>query len=115
MASPTTKSQSHSQSRTCLCSLTKHPGSFKCSRHRRSNQPPKPAPGPRATSVISSSNYRELALIARTNPHKVFLLLVVKPSRPSGVNMQRRRNFQPKPSRFYLLNSNRNELGVSVS
>ncbi|KAL4319760.1 hypothetical protein GQ457_18G011750 [Hibiscus cannabinus] len=115
MASPT-KSQSLSQTRTCLCSPTKHPGSFKCIRHRRSNQqPPKPVSSRRATAVVASSKYKELALIARANPHKAFLLQGVKPSRPSGVNMRRRRNFQPKPSRFFLLNGNRNGLEVSLS
>ncbi|GMI83970.1 hypothetical protein like AT5G11090 [Hibiscus trionum] len=100
-----------SPSRTCMCSPTRHPGSFKCSRHRRSNHPPKPAPGRRA----ASSNYRELALIAGANPHKAFLLQAVRSSRSSGVNMQRRRSFQPKPSRFYLLYGNRNGSGVSLS
>ncbi|KAE8723110.1 Detected protein of unknown function [Hibiscus syriacus] len=110
-ASPNTKSHT----RTCLCSPTKHPGSFKCSQHRRFNHPPAPVPARRATAVRAWSNYRELVLIAGANPHRAFLLQGAKPSRSSAVNTQRRRNFQPKLSRFYLLNANRNGLGVSVS
>ncbi|KAE8687896.1 Detected protein of unknown function [Hibiscus syriacus] len=110
MASPSTKSHT----RTCLCSPTKHPGSFKCSQHRRSNHPPAPVSARRATTVRAWSNYRELVTRAGANSHKEFLLQGVKPSRSSAVSMQRRRNFQPKPSRFYLLNGNRNGLGVSV-
>ncbi|KAE8680965.1 Detected protein of unknown function [Hibiscus syriacus] len=99
-ASPSTTSHA----RTCLCSQTKHPGSFKCSQHRRSNHPPALVPARRATAVRAWLNYREIVLIAGANPHKAFLHQGVKPSRSTAISMQRRRNFQPKPYRFYLLN-----------
>ncbi|KAK8669175.1 hypothetical protein V6N13_106612 [Hibiscus sabdariffa] len=106
MASPNTKSHSA----TWLCSPTKHPASFKFSsrRHRYLNRPPVPVPRSR---VRASSNYKGLALIAKANCSKAFLPQALKSSRPSVVCMQRRRNFQPKPSRFYLLNANRNGSG----
>ncbi|KAK8698414.1 hypothetical protein V6N13_114533 [Hibiscus sabdariffa] len=101
MASPNTKTHSG----TWLCSPTKHPASFKCSSrpHRYLNHPPVPMPMPMPRGGVSAS-----ALMAKANCSKAFLLQALKPSRPS---MQRRRNFQPKPSRFYLLNANRNGSG----
>ncbi|GMI88616.1 hypothetical protein like AT5G20370 [Hibiscus trionum] len=111
----TVSTNTMSQSPTCLCSSTNHPGSFKCSPHRHLNHPPVPVPRRRTTAVRSSSNYKGLALIAKANSTKAVLLRALKSSRSSVVNVQRRRNFQPKPSRFYLLNSNRNGSGVSLS
>ncbi|XVF88258.1 hypothetical protein PTKIN_Ptkin19aG0035300 [Pterospermum kingtungense] len=102
-------SNSKSQSRTCLCSPTKHPGSFRCILHRNFNNKP---PGRRTRVITVSSNHRELAAVAKANSIKAFLRQIIK---PSSHQMQRRRNFQPKPSRFCLLNGNTNGLWVAVS
>ncbi|KAE8126165.1 hypothetical protein FH972_020909 [Carpinus fangiana] len=93
-------SRSQATSRTCLCAPTTHPGSFRCSVHR-SPRPGRPSAG-RAV--------RELAVIAKANSFRAFLLQMIK---PSSHDLQRRRNFQPKPSRFCLINSNTD--GVPVS
>ncbi|KAL1167343.1 hypothetical protein V6Z11_A05G012900 [Gossypium hirsutum] len=89
MATKTASSpSSKSQARTCLCSPTTHPGSFRCSLHRNFNKPP-------------------------TGRSRAALLLQI--IKPSSHDLQRRRNFQPKPSRFCMLNGNRNGFGVAVS
>ncbi|KAB2019242.1 hypothetical protein ES319_D08G284600v1 [Gossypium barbadense] len=86
------------QSRTCLCSPTKHPGSFKCSCHRHSNEPV--SSGCRTVPVCAAFlNYRGLGSIKKTNFNTVNLLQMVNPSSRSRVDMQRIRNFQPEPSR----------------
>ncbi|XP_052490870.1 uncharacterized protein LOC105793750 [Gossypium raimondii] len=61
------------QSRTCLCSPTKHPGSFKCSCHRHSNEPV--SSGCRTVPVCAAFlNYRGLGSIKKTNFNTVNLL-----------------------------------------
>lgn len=81
-------SKSQPPKRICYCSPTTHPGSFRCKLHKN---------GQKSYSRRSSS-YWELAKIAKVNSLKVFLLQIIKPSRH---DLQRRRTFQPKPSRFY--------------
>ncbi|KAJ4709693.1 Serine-rich protein-related [Melia azedarach] len=88
--------------RACLCSPTSHPGSFRCSIHRN-NQ--------RSSSIRRRSNRSwELAMTAKADPVKAFLLQIIK---PSSHDLQRRRNFQPRPTRFCLMYGNTN--GVTVS
>ncbi|XVE98447.1 hypothetical protein REPUB_Repub03eG0107400 [Reevesia pubescens] len=108
MASKNTSSNSNKlQTRTCLCSPTSHPGSFRCSWHRNFNKP-----SCRTKVVRVSPSHWELAVVAKANSIKAILLQIIK---PSSHDMQRRRNFQPKPSRFCLLNGNSNGFGVAVS
>ncbi|GMH04583.1 hypothetical protein Nepgr_006423 [Nepenthes gracilis] len=84
--------------RTCLCSPTKHPGSFRCNFHRKT-------PNRRA-----SQNQLDSATISKANSLRALLLQIIK---PSSRDLQRRRNFQPKPSRFYYMNCHGN--GVTLS
>ncbi|XVF47984.1 hypothetical protein PTKIN_Ptkin03bG0154000 [Pterospermum kingtungense] len=107
MASKNASSKAKSQTRTCLCSPTTHPGSFRCSLHRNFNNP-----AGRKRLVRVSPSHWELSVLAKANSIKAFLLQIIK---PSSHDMQRRRNFQPKPSRFCVLNGNRNGFGVAVS
>ncbi|XVE71553.1 hypothetical protein DITRI_Ditri10aG0160400 [Diplodiscus trichospermus] len=107
MSSKNASSNSKSQTRKCLCSPTTHPGSFRCSLHRNFIKPP----GRTRVVGVSQSQW-ELDMVAKQNSSKAFLLQIIK---PSSHDMQRRRNFQPKPSRFCLLNGNRNGFGVAVS
>ncbi|PWA69911.1 hypothetical protein CTI12_AA295320 [Artemisia annua] len=88
--------------RTCLCSPTNHPGSFRCSRHRNLQRVP-------SRRVASRGNSWELAVVAKANSMKTFLRIMIN---PSSRDLQRRRNFQQKPSRFCLLNGNRNRLAA---
>ncbi|OIT08493.1 hypothetical protein A4A49_13909 [Nicotiana attenuata] len=89
--------------RICYCSPTNHPGSFRCKLHKNGRQS--------ARRLSTSSNYWELAKVAKANSLKAFLLQIIK---PSSHDLQRRRNFQPKPSRFSWINNNE-EHGVTVS
>ncbi|KAJ9164535.1 hypothetical protein P3X46_024100 [Hevea brasiliensis] len=93
--------QQSAQGRICLCSPTKHPGSFRCSLHRNFRRVP---------GRSSSSNKGELAVIAKANSLRAFLLQIIK---PSSHDLQRRRNFRPRPSRFCLMNANRDGFAVS--
>ncbi|CAN4113109.1 unnamed protein product [Withania somnifera] len=91
-------SKSQPLKRICYCSPTTHPGSFRCKFHRN---------GQKSYSRRSStSSYWELAKIAKANSLKAFLLQIIK---PSSHDLQRRRNFQPKPSRFFWINNNINQ------
>lgn len=107
-------SKSHSrtnkpQSRTCLCSPTTHPGSFRCSMHKKphrsvSRQIPK-------NPFHCSNSCNEISpMVAKVNSLKAFLLQVIK---PSSHDVHRRKNFQPKPTRFCLMNGNRDAVVVS--
>ncbi|XP_021686307.2 uncharacterized protein LOC110669117 [Hevea brasiliensis] len=93
------------QGRICLCSPTTHPGSFRCSLHRNFHRVPS-----RSTVSGVSSKKWELAVIAKANSMKAFLLQIVK---PSSHDLQRRRNFRPRPTRFCVMNANTD--GVAVS
>ncbi|KAK3221885.1 hypothetical protein Dsin_008910 [Dipteronia sinensis] len=103
MASNYAKSQT--PTRTCLCSPTNHPGSLRCSLHRNRQRSYS-----RSTVRISSSNRGELGVIAKANALKAFLLQIIK---PSSHDLQRRRNFQHRPTRFCLMNANTH--GVAFS
>ncbi|KAJ8437112.1 hypothetical protein Cgig2_016855 [Carnegiea gigantea] len=98
--------------RSCLCSPTTHPGSFRCQLHRNSNSDRLK----KNTNSRIPQEYLEMAVMARANSLKAFLLQMIN---PSSHDLQRRRNFHPKPSRFSLLNNNNstNHLhhGVPVS
>ncbi|CAI9283641.1 unnamed protein product [Lactuca saligna] len=84
-------SSSTSSRRTCLCSPTNHPGSFRCARHRSSS--------PKVGRKLIAEQLNRLD-IKKTNLVKEFLLKIIK---PSSHDIQRRKNFEPKPSRFSVL------------
>ncbi|KAL6331532.1 hypothetical protein AAG906_011472 [Vitis piasezkii] len=91
-------SKPHPATRPCLCSPTTHPGSFRCSLHRNFDRVPSRA------IVRPSSRQWQLEVMAKANSVKAFLLQIIK---PSSHDLQRRRNFKPKPTRFCLMNGNR--------
>ncbi|KAF7152715.1 hypothetical protein RHSIM_Rhsim01G0050900 [Rhododendron simsii] len=99
------KSKSQTTIRTCLCSPSTHPGSFRCRLHRNVHR----VSGRTTRHSASSSNW-ESGLIAKAQSLRAFLLQIIK---PSSHDLQRRRNFQPRPTRFCLMNGNRD--GVAVS
>ncbi|KAJ7951950.1 Serine-rich protein-related [Quillaja saponaria] len=92
-----------SSARTCLCSPTTHPGSFRCSLHRGYRKL-----SPKSTVPVSQSkNIKD----SKIDVIKAFLLQIIK---PSSHDLQRRRNFQPRPTRFCLM-KNTNGDGLAVS
>ncbi|XP_023003805.1 uncharacterized protein LOC111497277 [Cucurbita maxima] len=106
--SANSKLQSVGSSRKCLCSPTTHPGSFRCSFHRNRRK----ASARSSSSSISAitSAQLELTVFAKANAVRAFLLHII---RPSSNDLQRRRNFLPRPSRFCLMNKHGTGLAVS--
>ncbi|XP_064994300.1 pheromone-processing carboxypeptidase KEX1-like [Musa acuminata AAA Group] len=85
-------SKPHSPSRPCLCSPTTHPGSFRCKLHR----------GPRKSSgrSVAHAGSPETKGPAKATSMGGLLMQMI---RPSSHDLRRRRHFQPKPSRFFLM------------
>ncbi|KAJ1382365.1 hypothetical protein SESBI_44281 [Sesbania bispinosa] len=104
-ASSITKSQysqtKTSPSRTCLCSPTNHPGSFRCSMHKK--------PAPRAVVARPLPQSPPSSSV----PHQSLKAILLQIIKPSSNDAHRKKNFQPKPSRFCLMNSNRGAVAVS--
>ncbi|KAH7569115.1 hypothetical protein ACOSP7_012338 [Xanthoceras sorbifolium] len=98
------------QKRTCMCSPTTHPGSFRCSLHKNFNS-------------SSSSNYSpNNRLDARRSAMKNSLVRIggvegdlVKRAlasliRPSSHQQRRRAGFQPRPSRLSIVSKAEDDL-----
>ncbi|KAK9677254.1 hypothetical protein RND81_11G131000 [Saponaria officinalis] len=89
------KSSISTNKRTCLCSPTTHPGSFRCKIHRC---PKKSSSRPPSTRANINNNNGLL---------KAFLLQIISPSRH---DQRRRWAFRPRPTRFRLSISNANNV-----
>ncbi|CAK7338547.1 unnamed protein product, partial [Dovyalis caffra] len=100
---PFPKLRTQQQTRTCLCSPTTHPGSFRCSMHKNFRRV---SAGSRTDRVGSNTKW-ELSVVAKANSFKTILLQIIK---PSSHDLHRRREFQPRPTRFCLMNANRDGL-----
>ncbi|WVZ18690.1 hypothetical protein V8G54_006012 [Vigna mungo] len=95
------KSQPHMK-RACLCSPTTHPGSFRCSLHKRK---------PHRTLPRNSHLFHSSSMPSKPHSLKPFLQQVI--IKPSSQDLHRRKNFHPKPSRFSLMNGNNDAVPVS--
>jgi len=94
--------------RTCMCSPTTHPGSFRCSLHKNSNN----------ASHNQTVSYLPNRLHARRSAMANSLVRIgtvegdwVKRAlsqliRPSSHQQRRRNNFQPRPSRLSIMSKN---------
>ncbi|XP_044484812.1 uncharacterized protein LOC123210492 [Mangifera indica] len=101
--------------RTCACSPTTHPGSFRCALHRRTNNYQSHKTTSSSSSYHSSGrlNYRRSAMtnsLVRIGGVEGEL---VKRSlsaliRPSSHHQRRRAAFEPRPSRFYFMSKAEN-------
>ncbi|GLJ26314.1 hypothetical protein SUGI_0506180 [Cryptomeria japonica] len=91
---PTPISSAAQPKRTCMCSPTTHPGSFRCSLHRQSST--------RFSSKLHAGRSSILNLFVRSGSiegqwaRRVLTALI----RPSSHQMRRRMSFQPQPSRL---------------
>ncbi|ESQ42058.1 hypothetical protein EUTSA_v10015868mg [Eutrema salsugineum] len=107
-----------SQKIKCLCSPTTHPGSFRCSFHRRLENEKNGTLGSSSakrntcgnTTRNSALNLRKAALVnslAKIGSveaerfRKSLAATMVKPN--SSLHTRRRNEFRPRPSRFYAL------------
>lgn len=101
-----------SSSRICLCSPTNHPGSFRCSLHRA----PRKASAAKSSMVHSAKQSKMMAMMLATSKISLLKAFLMQIINPSSHDLQRRRNFQPRPTRFCLMNSNNGDHhGVAVS
>ncbi|KAI4335629.1 hypothetical protein L6164_014261 [Bauhinia variegata] len=98
--------------RTCLCSPTTHPGSFRCSLHRNKNKTQVRTLAPPVVQVSSNHLHRqrESPTSPKADSVQAILLKIIK---PSTNDLQSRKNFQTKPTRFCLMNGNRDVVAVS--
>ncbi|EXB67227.1 hypothetical protein L484_025705 [Morus notabilis] len=95
------------QRKTCMCSPTTHPGSFRCSLHKSS-----PRGGGLQTSSLNS-NSRRLNLMRSAMVNSLIRIGVVEGDlmkrslsaliRPSSHQQRRRAAFQPRPSRLSVM------------
>ncbi|XP_020207433.1 uncharacterized protein LOC109792432 [Cajanus cajan] len=92
------KRQSHHQKRTCMCSPTTHPGSFRCSLHKA----PPPSPPQYASNRLNarrSAMTNSLVRIRGVEGDLVKRALAAL-IRPSSHQQRRRGDFRPRPSRL---------------
>ncbi|KAL5065230.1 hypothetical protein RYX36_026967 [Vicia faba] len=100
-----TKSFQSKPTRTCMCSPTKHPGSFRCSKHKKS---PSVVVARPTSSTSSKPDYHNLdrswmTISLKANCSlKAFLLQIIK--HHSRHYLHRRKIFEPKPTRFSVMN-----------
>ncbi|XP_010541934.1 PREDICTED: uncharacterized protein LOC104815293 [Tarenaya hassleriana] len=99
---------SSSSPRPCLCSPTTHPGSFRCSFHRIVSR--KYVPRRSTADNAATSDWWTLSTSRKASALKALLLQIIN---PSNHRLRRRRNFQPRPSRFYT-NSNTNGYNIGA-
>ncbi|KAJ8437113.1 hypothetical protein Cgig2_016856 [Carnegiea gigantea] len=95
------------QKRTCMCSPTTHPGSFRCSLHKNSGSP--------RLRTAAGVPYQSNRLFARRSAMTNSLVRIgtvegdlVKRAlaaliRPSSHHQRRRADFQPRPSRLSVM------------
>ncbi|XP_020081095.1 uncharacterized protein LOC109704737 [Ananas comosus] len=97
--------------KTCLCSPTTHPGSFRCSLHKGYAAPPHGGGGGgRGGSVSAQLNMRRSAManslvrIGAVEGEWVRRALTA-PIRPSSHQLRRRAAYQPRPSRLSTMSA----------
>ncbi|MED6171512.1 hypothetical protein PIB30_041265 [Stylosanthes scabra] len=103
-------STSNHQRRTCMCSPTTHPGSFRCSYHKRVAEQQKQTASIQCASS-SSGNTLNLRRCAMQNSlvriggveGEVVKRALSALIRPSSHNHRRREAFQPRPSRLSVM------------
>ncbi|GER48467.1 serine-rich protein-related [Striga asiatica] len=99
--------------KTCMCSPTTHPGSFRCSLHKNS---PVPGYSIQAAAPYRSSHQLNMRRSAMTNSlvrigtvegdlvRRALAALI----RPSSHSLRRRGDFQPRPSRLSVMSKAEN-------
>ncbi|KAJ6829186.1 uncharacterized protein M6B38_267090 [Iris pallida] len=93
--------------RTCMCSPTSHPGSFRCSLHKRLQaEPPAPASSapPSRLNMRRSAMTNSLVRIGTVEGDLVRRALAAL-IRPSSHQQRRRAGFCPRPSRLSVVST----------
>ncbi|KAF8407186.1 hypothetical protein HHK36_006312 [Tetracentron sinense] len=95
-----------SQKRTCMCSPTTHPGSFRCSLHKNFNNHAVSYPSNRLNARRSAMT-NSLVRIGTVEGDLVKRALAAL-IRPSSHQQRRRTAFQPRPSRLSIMSKAEN-------
>lgn len=85
--------------KTCMCSPTSHPGSFRCSLHKNVNHAPSISYSPSRLNARRSAMTNSLVRIGTVEGDLVKRALAAL-IRPSSHHQRRRGDFQPRPSRL---------------
>ncbi|KAL2327409.1 hypothetical protein Fmac_020836 [Flemingia macrophylla] len=100
------KRQSHHQKRTCMCSPTSHPGSFRCSLHKsfgsRASAVARPQYASNRLHQRRSAMTNSLVRIRGVEGELVKRALAAL-IRPSSHQQRRRGDFRPRPSRLSVM------------
>ncbi|CAK8534504.1 unnamed protein product [Lathyrus sativus] len=94
------KRLSHRKKRTCMCSPSTHPGSFRCSLHKNSG--PAVAPLPKSLNTRISAMMNSLVRISGVKEELLRRALAAQ-IRCSSHKQHRRNDFRPRPSRFSVM------------
>ncbi|XP_027192004.1 uncharacterized protein [Cicer arietinum] len=95
----TVKRLNHRKKRTCMCSPSTHPGSFRCSFHKSLGSGAAVTYAPNRLNARRSAMTNSLVRIRGVEGELVKKALASL-IRPSSHNQRRRYDFQPRPSRF---------------
>ncbi|CAL5355266.1 unnamed protein product [Camellia sinensis] len=88
--------------RTCMCSPTNHPGSFRCSLHKNCNTGHSISYSPNRLNARRSAMANSLVRIGTVEGDLVKRALA-QLIRPSSHQQKRRDDFQPRPSRLSIM------------
>lgn len=101
------KKQLETPKRTCMCSPTSHPGSFRCSLHKNSNNnnshnhtAPYPSNRLNARRSAMTNSLVRIGTVEGGDLVKRALAALI---RPSSHQQKRRTSFQPRPSRLSVM------------
>nr|GLL37843.1 uncharacterized protein LOC109169585 [Ipomoea trifida]GMD40940.1 Peptidyl-prolyl cis-trans isomerase [Ipomoea batatas] len=99
--------------KTCLCSPTSHPGSFRCSLHKNVNTRPSISYSPNRLNARRSAMTNSLVRIGTVEGDLVKRALAAL-IRPSSHQQRRRGDFQPRPSRLSRMSKAEEDLGITA-
>ncbi|XP_077216814.1 uncharacterized protein LOC143851315 [Tasmannia lanceolata] len=91
-----------SQRRTCMCSPTTHPGSFRCSLHKNNGHQAVSSPSNRLNARRSAMT-NSLVRIGTVEGGEWVKRALSALIRPSSHQQRRRAGFQPRPSRLSVM------------
>lgn len=90
------------QKRTCMCSPTNHPGSFRCSLHKSAGAKIKPQTAPYALSMRRSAVKNSVVRLGAVEGEWIKRALAAL-IRPSSHQLRRRGEFRPIHSRLSVM------------
>ncbi|XP_022638175.1 uncharacterized protein LOC111241887 isoform X1 [Vigna radiata var. radiata] len=97
------------QKKTCMCSPTNHPGSFRCSLHKNSQHAPAGSFPSNRLNMRRSAMKNSLVRIGGVEGEWVKRALTAL-IRPSSHQQRRRSAFEPRPSRLSIMSKSHEDL-----